>query len=440
MFQIIIAGRTEVRPLWCDPHNFAKVIRFRIKLFKFFQILNFVKVIRTKLFNIVKLSNLKFCEVFKIDRILLCSFPKTNFDEETWLPLLQKGDFNQTSDQCVNLDCVKQVCMKFCSQKSRRGSEIRRCSLSRASLRFFFPKDQQQQFQKSTTTTKISTTKLKNITLKKDHYPSSSLSEHPHQFEVLFNRCQISSGAWQTTQRPRNGEDSSSSSSTSPLSRSSSFSSSLFFLVRITPATIGVITPQVIMHLEEQSLDEIMANSELLVSCYYIIESAVSYMASDRLVCLAGLLVWCLLLGWLVGCCGASLTFTFLQVAASWPKATRATLHRAQERLHLHPRIPPGTLHHLEGAAAPPGEPPEEVFCLRHHQDPRRLALRGDDGDARGGVRDPPLHPRHLERHVRVAEVDQALSSSRSRFNRLLWLHSPRLLRHDAAAAWKAGG
>ena len=38
------------------------------------------------------------------------------------------------------------------------------------------------------------------------------------------------------------------------------------------------------MHLEEQSLDEIMANSELLVSCYYIIESAVSYMASDRLV------------------------------------------------------------------------------------------------------------------------------------------------------------
>ena len=37
------------------------------------------------------------------------------------------------------------------------------------------------------------------------------------------------------------------------------------------------------MHLEEQSLDEIMANSELLVSCYYIIESAVSYMASDRL-------------------------------------------------------------------------------------------------------------------------------------------------------------
>ena len=67
-----------------------------------------------------------------------------------------------------------------------------------------------------------------------------------------------------------------------------------FFLIILNLATIEVIIilpllashnhPQVIMHLEEQSLDEIMANSELLVSCYYIIESAVSYMASDRLV------------------------------------------------------------------------------------------------------------------------------------------------------------
>ena len=50
-----------------------------------------------------------------------------------------------------------------------------------------------------------------------------------------------------------------------------------FFLIILNLATI-----EVIMHLEEQSLDEIMENSELLVSCYYIIESAVSYMASDR--------------------------------------------------------------------------------------------------------------------------------------------------------------
>ena len=66
-----------------------------------------------------------------------------------------------------------------------------------------------------------------------------------------------------------------------------------FFLIILNLATIEVITLcllitlksvilKVIMHLEEQSLDEIMANSELLVSCYYIIESAVSYMASNR--------------------------------------------------------------------------------------------------------------------------------------------------------------
>jgi len=53
-----------------------------------------------------------------------------------------------------------------------------------------------------------------------------------------------------------------------------------FFLI------ILLATIEVIMHLEEQTLDEIMTNSELLVSCYYIIESAVSYMASDRLLLL----------------------------------------------------------------------------------------------------------------------------------------------------------
>lgn len=39
------------------------------------------------------------------------------------------------------------------------------------------------------------------------------------------------------------------------------------------------------MHLEDASptLEEVLANTELLVACYYIIESAVSYMASDRL-------------------------------------------------------------------------------------------------------------------------------------------------------------
>ncbi|XP_023331282.1 neurochondrin homolog [Eurytemora carolleeae] len=56
---------------------------------------------------------------------------------------------------------------------------------------------------------------------------------------------------------------------------------SRFFLIILNLATI-----EVIMLLEELTLDEIMANSELLVSCYYIIESAVSYMASDRLLLL----------------------------------------------------------------------------------------------------------------------------------------------------------
>ena len=42
---------------------------------------------------------------------------------------------------------------------------------------------------------------------------------------------------------------------------------------------------EVIMHLEDPppSLEDVLSNSELLVACYYIIESAVSYMASDRL-------------------------------------------------------------------------------------------------------------------------------------------------------------
>ena len=39
------------------------------------------------------------------------------------------------------------------------------------------------------------------------------------------------------------------------------------------------------MHLEDPgpTLEDVLSNSELLVACYYIIESAVSYMASDRL-------------------------------------------------------------------------------------------------------------------------------------------------------------
>ena len=38
----------------------------------------------------------------------LFSFPKTNFDEETWLPLLQKGDFKKIFQSLVpSLDLDK---------------------------------------------------------------------------------------------------------------------------------------------------------------------------------------------------------------------------------------------------------------------------------------------------------------------------------------------
>ena len=36
------------------------------------------------------------------------------------------------------------------------------------------------------------------------------------------------------------------------------------------------------MHLEEQNLDIVMANSELLVACYFIVESAVSYLSNPE--------------------------------------------------------------------------------------------------------------------------------------------------------------
>ena len=39
---------------------------------------------------------------------------------------------------------------------------------------------------------------------------------------------------------------------------------------------------EVIMHLEEQNLDIVMANSELLVACYFIVESAVSYLSNPE--------------------------------------------------------------------------------------------------------------------------------------------------------------
>jgi len=50
-----------------------------------------------------------------------------------------------------------------------------------------------------------------------------------------------------------------------------------FFFVILNMACI-----EVIMHLEEQNLDIVMANSELLVACYFIVESAVSYLSNPE--------------------------------------------------------------------------------------------------------------------------------------------------------------
>ena len=50
-----------------------------------------------------------------------------------------------------------------------------------------------------------------------------------------------------------------------------------FFFVILNMACI-----EVIMHLEEQNLEVVMTNSELLVACYFIVESAVSYLSNPE--------------------------------------------------------------------------------------------------------------------------------------------------------------
>lgn len=129
-------------------------------------------------------------ELCDVIRTILRSFPKTNFDEESWLSLLQKGLHN---------------------------------------IRF----------------SKIT---------KKQRDPA---------MQLVASVIEVSDFEWCLTDNAETQER------------------GRFFLIILNLATI-----EVIMHLEEQSLDDIMGQSELLVSCYYIIESAVSYMASDRLLLL----------------------------------------------------------------------------------------------------------------------------------------------------------
>jgi len=145
---------------------------------------------------------MKFCREFSIlhddqkfdlcdvIRTIVRSFPKNNFDEEPWLPLLQKG--------------LHDILFSKISKKQRDPA-----------------------------------------------------------IQLVASVIEVSDFEWCLTDNAETQER------------------GRFFLIILNLATI-----EVIMHLEEQSLDEIMDNSELLVSCYYIIESAVAYMASDRLLLL----------------------------------------------------------------------------------------------------------------------------------------------------------
>jgi len=129
-------------------------------------------------------------ELCDVIRTILRSFPKTNFDEEPWLPLLQKG--------------LHDILFSKITKKQRDPA-----------------------------------------------------------MQLVASVIEVSDFEWCLTDNAETQER------------------GRFFLIILNLATI-----EVIMHLEEQSLEEIMTQSELLVSCYYIIESAVSYMASDRLLLL----------------------------------------------------------------------------------------------------------------------------------------------------------
>ena len=50
--------------------------------------------------------------------------------------------------------------------------------------------------------------------------------------------------------------------------------------------------------------------------------------------------------------------------------------------------------------------------AIFNFQDSWGLAFWGDDGYEGGGLRNPSLHPRHLQWHVRVAETDKALNAA----------------------------
>ena len=152
--------------------------------------------------------------------------------------------------------------------------------------------------------------------------------------------------------------------------------------------------------MEEQSLDEIMENSELLVSCYYIIESAVSYMASDRLLLLdqrqRGQLYTALKNGF-------TSILGFLQELSTTLKEQTYHLENHQKKYFVSATI------RILGDREERKVGRFYVFCFLV----RSLVVRGDDGNEGGGLRDPAFYPDSLKRDFRDTKVDQTVRSSR---------------------------
>ena len=53
------------------------------------------------------------------------------------------------------------------------------------------------------------------------------------------------------------------------------------------------------------------------------------------------------------------------------PAAAWAAVHCPEKRIRLDPAVPAGPVHHPPGPGPPPGQPPEEVLRLCHHQNTR---------------------------------------------------------------------
>ena len=128
---------------------------------------------------------------------------------------------------------------------------------------------------------------------------------------------------------------------------------------------------EIIMQLEDKQLeDEVLDNSELLVACYFIIESAVSYMAgstSQVNVCwnwrTACLVIWCT----------SFFSFWFFLVfipASVGQQAEGSVVRRVEERLWDDSQVPPRPLNkHTQRRPTQTVEwPQDKILRLCHYQ------------------------------------------------------------------------